>query len=775
MLHRYFRMTCLARLVFCGWVAACPFWAAEAAGITTLASITGNTDGAAPQSELVVVGNELYGTVSAGGAFGRGAVFRLNPANGAVHLVYSFAGGSDGAAPGAALTLVGGSLYGTTTLGGAAGGGTLFRIDRASGTFAALYAFPTPAGTATNVFSSLTLVGNKLYGTSFFGGSAGVGSVLSFDIGAGTVSTVYGFAAMQPTGIYPTGAYPHGALVSVNGQLYGTTEMGGPDGGGTVFRVDPASGTETVVYCFGSAKGSFASTPMAGLVQVGNTLYGTTSDLYSASDGTVFAIDLATGAETNVASLTSINALQPQAPLVELGGLLYGTSFSQGPVGGYGQSGTVFSVNPQTGTATQLYAFNGPADGGDVTAGLVAFKGMLYGTASSGGGYTRQTPVTASGGRGTVFAVNPSSGAETTLHDFDGMAGGNFFGERNNPALTGVGAALFGVSVQGGADGDGSLFRVDTTTGALTTLYSFTGGMDGGAPRGSLTDVAGILYGSTTYGTAFTGGSPFAYNRATRSLKSIIAFPNNGYPIFSSSTTAFAWGNGLFYGVTGGGGTQPYGGGGTIFSLDFAKSQETIVHFFNCCDQSGDLPLAPLLNVGGVLYGTTVLGGAAGDGTVFSFDTATGSFNTVYSFAGGSDGSGPQAALINVGGTLYGTTDGYPSNGTPGTIFSIDPATGVETALFDFTLSGVDGQQGRGLVAVGGLIYGTTLSGGAAGQGTVFAFRPSNRRFTTLYNFTGLADGGIPAGGLTDVAGRLYGITSQGGLQNAGTVFRVDP
>jgi uncharacterized repeat protein (TIGR03803 family) len=160
---------------------------------------------------------------------------------------------------------------------------------------------------------------------------------------------------------------------------------------------------------------------------------------------------------------------------------------------------------------------------------------------------------------------------------------------------------------------------------------------------------------------------------------------------------------------------------------------------------------------------------------VFSFDTATGSFNTVYSFAGGSDGSGPQAALINVGGTLYGTTDGYPSNGTPGTIFSIDPATGVETALFDFTLSGVDGQQGRGLVAVGGLIYGTTLSGGAAGQGTVFAFRPSNRRFTTLYNFTGLADGGIPAGGLTDVAGRLYGITSQGGLQNAGTVFRVDP
>jgi uncharacterized repeat protein (TIGR03803 family) len=765
-------MTYLTRFLFLVLATTCPLWAAGAAAITTLASITGNTDAATPGSELIVVGDELYGTAPAGGAFGRGAVFRVNPANGAVHLVYSFTGGSDGAAPGAALTLVGGSLYGTTTLGGSTGAGTLFRIDRASGAFSALYAFPTPPGTATNVFSALTLVGSKLYGTSFFGGPASVGSVFSFDLSTGAVSTVYGFAAIQNGGIYPTGAYPHGALVSVNGQLFGTTETGGPNGGGTVFSVDPAHGTETIVYGFGGANRAPIS-PMAGLLHVGNMLYGTTLYDYDTAYGTVFAIDLTTLAETTVASLTAANALQPEAPLVELGGLLYGTSFSQGPPYAYAQSGTVFSVDPQTGTATQVYAFNGSADGGQLTAGLVAFNGTLYGTASAGGGYSRETPVTASSGRGTVFAINPATGTETTLHDFVGMPGNYFISGGNNPALTGVGASLYGVSVQGGANGDGSVFRVDTTTGALTTLYSFTGHADGGAPLGSLTDVAGILYGATSYGTAFTGGSPFAYDRATRSLKSIIALPSNGSPTSGIPSTALTWVNGLFYGVTALGGEQQFGSG-TFFSLDFATSQEAILHFFSDSGSDGAVPLAPLLNVSGVLYGTTVIGGTAACGTVFSYDIATGNFSTVYSFAGGSDGRGPGSALINVGGTLYGATDG-DDLGTPGTIFSLDLATGVETALFGFPASGAEGKQARGLVAVGGLIYGTTAAGGAAGQGTVFVFRPSNRRFTTLYNFTGLADGGIPAGGLTEVAGRLYGITSQGGLQNAGTIFRVDP
>jgi uncharacterized repeat protein (TIGR03803 family) len=154
--------------------------------------------------------------------------------------------------------------------------------------------------------------------------------------------------------------------------------------------------------------------------------------------------------------------------------------------------------------------------------------------------------------------------------------------------------------------------------------------------------------------------------------------------------------------------------------------------------------------------------------------TSGSSYKVVYNFAGGSDGARPLAGLINVNGTLYGTTvqgggEGcYKSFGC-GTVFSVTPS-GQETVLHAFT-GGSDGANPKaGLIDVNGTLYGTTFHGGdtkcngrsGVGCGTVFSITPSGAE-TVLHGFTGPPDGAWPAAGLRDVNGTLYGTTAEGG------------
>ncbi len=129
----------------------------------------------------------------------------------------------------------------------------------------------------------------------------------------------------------------------------------------------------------------------------------------------------------------------------------------------------------------------------------------------------------------------------------------------------------------------------------------------------------------------------------------------------------------------------------------------------------------------GTLYGTTWDGGAYNDGSVFSIDLSTGAETILHSFDN-TDGQWPVAGLINVKGTLYGTTfygGAYTTCGDSfgcGTVFSLDPTTGVETVLYSF--GGTDGATPEGgLIHVNGGFYGTTCCGGTDGYGTVFMLK----------------------------------------------------
>ena len=182
------------------------------------------------------------------------------------------------------------------------------------------------------------------------------------------------------------------------------------------------------------------------------------------------------------------------------------------------------------------------------------------------------------------------------------------------------------------------------------------------------------------------------------------------------------------------------------------------------------VPVAGLIDVGGTLYGTTK-GDGNGSGVVFRVTTG-GTFTVLHIFGKRSDdGAFPGAALLDVEGTLYGTTTGGGNYGR-GTVFSISTA-GKEKVLYSFaTNGGSDGREpSSALIDAKGTLYGTTVRGGSHGDsGTVFSVTTDGTE-KVVHSFNG-SDGRQPVAGLKNVKGVLYGTTSMGGVNNVGTVFR---
>jgi uncharacterized repeat protein (TIGR03803 family) len=208
----------------------------------------------------------------------------------------------------------------------------------------------------------------------------------------------------------------------------------------------------------------------------------------------VFAVNATTGAGTRLYAFKGqADGETPVAGLVYHGGMLFGTT------AGIDQPtyrGTVFAVNAATHAETVLHDFRG-ADGEFPLAGLLYYKGLLYGTTS--------------GPLGTVFSVNPQTGAETVLYNFQGNAQNGF---TPVAGLINVAGTFYSTTKSGGVggctgnSGCGTIFSFDPSTGVQTVLYSFTGGKDEGNPQ------AGVIYqGGSFYGTAGANGINSCYNQ----------------------------------------------------------------------------------------------------------------------------------------------------------------------------------------------------------------------------------------------------------------------
>ncbi len=405
------------------------------------------------------------------------------------------------------------------------------------------------------------------------------------------------------------------------------------------------------------------------------------------------------------------------------GGLVQGSDGNFYGTTGYGgtnNAGTVFKIST-TGALSSLYSFTGGNDGSGPVAGLVQGRdGYLYGTTGGGakGGGGKN-------GCGTVFKIS-TDGALTSLYSF---TGGNDGSGPLAGLVRGSDGNFYGTTCYGGAwpgqNGQGTVFKI-STNGALATLYSFTGGSDGAHP------FAAMVQGS----------------------------------------------DGNFYGTTCYGGTWPgQNGQGTVFKIS-PNGVLTSLHSFTGGNDGG-YPFAGLVQSSdGNFYGTTYYGGRSGDnGTVFKI-SPDGALTSLYSFTGGNDGRSPRSGLVQGhDGYFYGTTAGGGTN-YAGTVFKISP-NGALTGWYSFT----GGNDGSGPLAglvqgSGGYFYGMTPNGGANGDnGTVFEVS-SNGALTTLYSFTGCNDGENPEAGLLQGSdGNFYGTTSAGGDPNYnrdwGTVFEI--
>jgi uncharacterized repeat protein (TIGR03803 family) len=251
-------------------------------------------------------------------------------------------------------------------------------------------------------------------------------------------------------------------------------------------------------------------------------------------------------------------------------------------------------------------------------------------------------------------------------------------------------------------------------------LHRFLGyyDRDGANPRASLIDVRGELYGTTYSGGANQEyGTVFRISRSGREkvLHSFAPYPDGAYPDASLVDV-----NGTLYGTTEAGGSYASFGAGTVFSIS-TTGIEKIVYAFPYGRSDGGSPVAGLIYVDGMLYGTTPRGGSYYGGTAFSITTG-GDLNTIYNFGSNSDGSAPVASLLNINGTLYGTTSQGGLYGQ-GTVFSMT-LSGNEKVLHSFGYGSDGARPLAGLIDVNGTLYGTTSAGGTYGDGTVFALKP---------------------------------------------------
>jgi len=401
-------------------------------------------------------------------------------------------------------------------------------------------------------------------------------------------------------------------------------------------------------------------------------------------------------------------------------------------------------------TFSNLHSFTAPddtyatnSDGAEPIASLILSGNILYGTGNQGG----------MGANGTVFKVSRNGSGFGILHTFSASSGANLTnsdGANPQAGLILSGSTLYGAAADGGTNGSGTLFRVNTDGTGFTNLHTFNFSDSGGAVPGNM-----ILSGNTLYGAASDGGS------------------NGSGALFSININGAGFTN--IYSFTATSSSTPYTNGDGAYPASLILSSNT-------------------------LFGTANSGGGSGNGTVFRLNTDGTGFTNLYSFTAGNnnsnyylsytnnDGTRPVAVVLS-GNTMYGVAEYGGPNGC-GTLFALNTDGSSFTNLHTFAafaensanyLTNLDGFQPVGIFLSGNTLYGATEYGGPNGSGTVFALNTDGGHFTLIHGFTAPSDslpttnsdGKWPVGGVILSGSTLYGTALEGGSSGYGTVFSL--
>ncbi len=478
--------------------------------------------------------------------------------------------------------------------------------------------------------------------------------------------------------------------------------------------------------------------------------------------------------------------------------------------GGANNYGAIFEYDPTTNIYTPKFDFSSETGINPTGALIKAINGKLYGLTNMGG----------TSNHGTLFEYDYLANVFTKKLDFDLSIGagpiGTLFESSNNKlygltfkgGLNNMGVMfeydittdiytkkiefsgatngkypygnvmqasngkLYGMTNQGGINNKGVLFEYDLITDLYSKKLDFNGASNGGDPIGSLMQSSNtMLYGMTSTGGINNKGVLFEYDITTNIYTKKIDFNGTNYGSNPFGDVMEA-SNGKLYGVTNAGGIYGYG---VLFEYVSSTNILTKKLDFNT-EAEGRNPACTLFQAAdNKLYGTTQIGGFGGPGVIFRYDITLNKYTKLINLNGASEGGTLTGTLIHASDNkLYGLTLAGGSHNL-GVIYQYDYLTNVYTKKFEF--DSLDGYSlwGSLLQASNGKLYGLTSGGGVYKMGTMFEYDIFTNTFTKKIDFNGISNGLSPRCTLIQgMNGKLYGTTSGGGVNSAGVLFEYD-
>jgi uncharacterized repeat protein (TIGR03803 family) len=677
----------------------------------------------------------LLGLTSNGGQEGRGTAFSIKSDGSNFALLRRFA--DWGRTPTGDLTLSSdGYFYGVASLGGTHNAGTIFRVTT-DGTLTVLHHFQPATDGSTPSGSLVQATDGNFYGTTQLGGTNTKGTIFRITPG-GT------FTVLRHLSVTTDGGNPFCTLTLGNdGHLYGMTHTGGANGDGTIFRIT-TGGTFTTLRSFAAA--TDGRSPFGSLTKGSDgSFYGMTSAGGLHTAGTAFRY-------VPGGSFTVLRHFQPATDGGKpRGNLTFGTDghlYGLTQAGGLNSHGTIFRLR-LTREFNVIKHFNISTDGGYPWGSLTrGADGSFYGMTKFSSGSTN----------GIIFRITTGGGFTRMKQLTIATDGGSPVGSLTR----GSDGNFYGMTTEGGNNLFGTIFRI-TPANVFTVITHLNGATLGSAPQESLVlGTDNTYYGTASTGGKFNVGTIFKIcGGVTTVLKHLERFPDGAFP----KGTLVRGTDGQYYGTTSEGGTHSTG---TIFRISTGGVYTVLRHLNAATD--GGFPEGSLVQgADGKFYGMTRSGGANGGGTIFQLNPADRVYTVLRHLSPATDGSNPVGGLVaGPEGYFFGMTN------MNGRIFKINAAK--HFVVLRTLVPATDGSTPKGNLVRGtdGNFYGTTTSGGSTpSMGTVFRITPGGE-LTVLKRFNGTTDGGRPSGTLVQGSdGAFYGTASEGGNFKAGTIFRV--
>jgi uncharacterized repeat protein (TIGR03803 family) len=461
--------------------------------------------------------------------------------------------------------------------------------------------------------------------------------------------------------------------------------------------------------------------------------------------GTIFKVKPDGTGFTKMLDFTGTNGKWPWGSLTLYGGVLYGMTRE----GGTNSEGVIFKINTD-GTGFSVIRNMAYGEANLPYGSLILSNGKLFGMSYSYVGVNA----------GCIFTIKTDGTCYKILHGFaqaDGYPRGD---------LEIVGGVLFGMvnAHPNPTISKGCIFKIDTSGNNYKVLHSFTGvTTDGSSPRGSLEYVNKKLYGMTCYGGSSNQGCIFTIDTAGTNYKHLLNFngTNGAYP-----TGSLVLGDSVLYGMTYAGGNSQ----GVIFRIDTTGNNYNKMLDFKP-DVTGATPYGSLFLSGDLLYGMTAYGGSGGQGNLFKIKTSGLNFTQIFDCSGSYNGKSMYGALTYYNNAFYGMTQ---RGGTKnlGCIFKINPDGTGYNRIMDF--DSINGALPYGdLILVGDFFYGMTSEGGATNKGCIFKIKPDGTGYHRIADFDGTNHGANPYGSLVAIGNDLYGMTYAGGTGTIGCIFTI--